>query len=291
MVQTATVMKNYCFIALLTLSTVVISRAQDEVPADGATPPEAAATADTPPAEDQPPAAEEDGPAIPIAYDVSRYDSIWDKNPFTRKVAVIAQAKVDWGQDWALAGMFSHKGKVRVSIRNKQTNEFKRVTDEYKDGDEFKLVKANFNRSRKQASAEIEKSGDVATLKYDETSAPVTINNTARPAGGNTPQGQPGGQTLPGRPGGQPQITKPLSPAANGRVFNAPNLPGGVVGQPGMVQGMAPGMVGNPATGIQGGNGQVMQPGVVNPNPASNVPTISRRRQLIPAPVVAPQNP
>lgn len=288
-------MKTHCFIALLLLAMAGMAGAQDEVPADGGAavveaPPEGGApTTDSPPAEDQPPETEENGPAIPAAYDVSRYDSIWDKNPFTRKVAVIAQAKIDWSQDWALAGMFSHKGKIRVSIRNKQTNEFKHVTNEFKEGDEFELVKANFNRSRKEASAVIKKGGEEATLKYDENAAPVTINNTARPAGGAAP-GQPGAPGMApgvnGRPG-QPAITKPVSPTAGGRVFNAPNLPGGVVQQ----QGMAPGMIGNPAAGVQSSNGQVVQPGVMNPNAGgTNVPTISRRRQLIPAPVVSPQS-
>ncbi|MES2595143.1 MAG: hypothetical protein V4662_07405 [Verrucomicrobiota bacterium] len=284
-------MKTHCLIALLVLSAGIILRAQDAAPADGA-PPSGDASAevpapvtDAPAVEDQPPAAEDDGPAIPIAYDMTRYDSVWDKNPFTRKVVVINQPTVNWGQDWALAGMLNLKGFIRVSMRNKQTNEIKRVTNEYKEGDEFKLVKANFNRSRKDASAEIEKGGDVATLKYDENAAPVTINNTARPAGGAPGGGQPGTPAVPGqpgRPGGQPMISKPVSPTANGRVFNAPNLPGGMsAGQQGMG--------GNGATGAPMANGQVIQQGMVNPNVPGNVPTISRRRQLIPAPVVAPQ--
>ncbi|GEP42904.1 hypothetical protein [Brevifollis gellanilyticus] len=284
-------MKTHCLIALLLLAAGTSVRAQDAAPADGSapaaqTPPEGGTTTIDAPAADQPPAAEEDGAAIPIAYDMSRYDSVWENNPFTRKVVPPAPTENNWGQDWALAGMFSHNGKIRVSIRNKQTNELKRITNEPKDGDEFKLVHANFNRSRKEASAELEKDGKTATLKYDENAAPVTINNTARPAGGGAgQQGVPGAQALPGRPGGQPMITKPLAPQSNGRVFNAPNLPGGMsAGQAGMV----PGMGGNPATAAPMANGQVVQPGM-NPNLPGNVPTISRRRQLIPAPVVAPQ--
>ncbi len=283
-------MKTHCFIAFLLLAAGISARAQDATPADGnapvaETPPDGGTITIDAPAEEPPPAAEEDGPAIPIAYDMSRYDSVWENNPFTRKVVVIDQKEPDWGQDWALSGMMNIKGFIRVSMRNKQTNEVKRVTNEYKEGDEFKLVKANFNRSRKQASAEVAKGGAVATLKYDENAAPVTINNTARPAGGGGQPGMPVQPGQPGRPGGQPMITKPLSPQANGRVFNAPNLPGGVsAGQ----QGMPQGMIGNPGAGTPMNNGQVIQQGM-NPNPSGNVPTISRRRQLIPAPVVAPQ--
>lgn len=287
-------MKIHHLAALLILSAGTLILAQDAVTSDGANteaPPDAS-TAVEPAAADQPPAAEEDGPAIPIAYDAARYDSMWEKNPFTRKVVAPPTATVNWGTDWALAGMMQYKDTIRISIRNKQTNEIKRVTKEPKEGDEFRLVKANFNRSRKEASATIAKGNDEATLKYDENAAPVTINNTARPAGGGA-QGVPG-RPLPGQVGGQPPLTKPVSPTANGRVFNAPNLPGGV-SQGGMVGGMNTSMMNS---GVPNTAGQI-QSGVVNPampgtaglpNNGSNVPTISRRRQLIPAPVVAPQS-
>jgi len=293
-------MKRYYLIAFLILSAGILIRAQDAVPADGSaptdTPPEATIPAPETPAADQPPAAEEDGPAIPVAYDSARYDSVWEKNPFTRKVIANAPPPPDWGADWALAGMFQYKGNIRVTIRNKQTNEVKRVNSEAKDGDEFRLVKATFNRSKKNASAEIAKGDQTATLKFDENAAPVTINNTARPVGAGPAGGA--NQRLPGQVGGQPAITKPVNPAANGRVFNAPNLPGGV-SQGGMMPGGVGGVNTSMNNGIPNSSGQVMQPGgVVNPAiPGTaglpnngNVPTISRRRQLIPAPVVSPQN-
>lgn len=287
-------MKRHHLIAFLILSAGIFIYAQDAAPADGSasvdTPPEAIPATETP-AADQPPAAEEDGPAIPVAHEAARYDSVWEKNPFTRKVAPPTTIVPDWGQDWALAGMFQYKGNIRVTIRNKQTNEVKRVNNEPKEGDEFRLVKATFNRSKKNASAEIAKGSQTATLKFDENAAPVTINNTARPAG--AVQGVPG-KVLPGQVGGQPVLTKPVNPTANGRVFNATNLPGGV-----SQGGMVPGGVGGMTNGAPNTSGQMIQPGIVNPsipgtaglpNNGGNVPTISRRRQLIPAPVVSPQN-
>lgn len=303
MVQTATLMKARLLTTLLLLALAPLARAQETAASPDSLPPDAGMPAEAEPAalpaaEPAPPAAEEEGPAIPMAYDASRYDAIWDKNPFTRKVAAITQAKVDWGQDWALASMSKYSGKIRVSIRNKQTNEIKRIYDEAKEGDEFRLVKANFHRSRREASAVIAKGTEEATLKYDENAAPVTINNTVRqPANPGAVNPVPGtaGATMAGRPG-QPPITKPVSPTASGRVFNAPNLPGGVAAQQGMMGGQ-PGM----GTAVQSAplnaGGTVVQPGVVNPaqpggTTATMPPTISRRRQLIPAPVVpAPSNP
>jgi len=291
-------MKTCLLTAFMMMSLGMTVQAQDGVqPVDGGTPaaeapPDAPVEPAEPVTEDMAPD-EEDGPAIPVAFDLSRYEATWDKNPFLLKTTPIAQPTVNWGQDWALAGMFSHNGKVRISIRNKQTNEFKRVTNEPKEGDEYRLVEAKFNRSRKEASAKIAKGTEEAELKYDENAAPVTINNTIRTGGTPGQQGVPGGmnQAMPGRPGGQPNITKPVSPTANGRVFNAPTLPGGMAQPGGMIQG---GAVGNFNNGVPTG-GAVVQPGVMNPTMpmgtnGATPPTISRRRQLIPAPVVSPQS-
>ncbi len=291
MVQTAPdMMKALVFTAFL-ISTACL--AQDTVaPVDGSdATPEAmpAESVEPPAAESALPADEEDGPAIPIPFDISRYDSTWEKNPFLLKTAPVVQQTVNWGQDWALASMSKYSGKIRISIRNKQTNEVKRIYNEPKEGDEFRLVEANFNRSRKEASAKIAKGNEEAELKYDENVAPVTVNNTMRPAGGvqTQPTGNPGAVNMPGPAGtnraglNNSNITKPVMPTQNGRVFNAPNMQGGV------------------ASGVnQGGgminNGAVMQGGVVNPTlpvgaTGTTPPTISRRRQLIPAPVVSPQ--
>jgi len=222
---------------------------------------------------------------IPTAFDISRYQNTWDKNPFLLKTAPVVQSQVQWSQDWALAGMFNHKGKIRISIKNKQTNEIKQISSDSKPDAEFRLVKANFHRNRNEASAVIAKGTEEAELKYDEAAGgqPVTINNTMKssPPPGQQPQG-----TVPGTPptqrpglsggqtGGQPQITRPISPNANGRVFNAPGLPGGVASQPGQINGQS---------------GTVMPQGIPGAQPGAAPPAISRRRQLIPAPVVPAQ--
>lgn len=244
---------------------------------------------------------EENEVAIPAAYDISRYQSTWEKNPFTLKTKAVAQATVNWAQDWALAGMFNYSGKIRVSIRNKQTSEYKHISNQGKPDDEFRLVEANFNRNRNEASAKIAKGSEEAELKYDDSTAaqPVTINNTMRPAGGapgtvppagsglnqGNPMAQGGGMNGGIVRPGQPALTRPLSGATNGRVFNSPGLPNGVSATQGNMQGAA-------VNGFQGGNptgsglinaGNPSMPGSVTP------PTISRRRQLIPAPVIPAQ--
>lgn len=290
-------MKRASYIFLFLAIGLSFLQAQDAAPSIDA-PPDAAVTTEESPAEQLPdPASENTNPTeteavIPRAFDISRYQSTWDKNPFNLKTAPVVQTQVQWSQDWALAGMFNHKGKIRISIKNKQTNEFKQVNSDAKPDAEFRLVKANFHRNRNEASAVIAKGTEEAELKYDEAAGgqPVTINNTMRPApAAGQPQGgapglpgaqrvgQTSGQQLGQQPG-QPQITRPLTPNANGRVFNAPGLPGGVATQTGQIGGQ----IGNQPNinAAQGIN--AVQPRVAPP-------AISRRRQLIPAPVIPAQ--
>lgn len=194
---------------------------------------------------------------IPQAFEESRYQGSWKSNPFLRKTVAIVGPKVDWSSDWALAGMYrSTTGKITVSLQNKQTGEYQRVTNEPKEGDEFRLVTANFNRNRNEASVDVARGSETATLKYDDnlSSKPVTVTNTFK---AGTPQ--------PGAPGaGRP-----------GQPVNATPVPGS---QPNAV----PGAANSPAT---------VNRSVITPNPPGQPaapPTISRRRQLIPAPVAPP---
>lgn len=302
MVQTPTLMKTTILLIALLISGLCGINAQDAVvgpdtpPTVSDTPAEETA-ADTAPTEAT---VEEEEVVIPSAFDIARYESTWEKNPFLLKTTAPTQPTVTWTQDWALAGMFNHKGKIRISIRNKQTSEYKHISNEDKPDAEFRLVKANFNRNRNEASAVIAKGTEEAELKYDDSTAsqPVTINNTMKPAGA---QGQiNNGTGVPGAVNGggiiktgQPPLNRPGVPTPNGRVFNAPNLPGGIAGQQGAAQQNMSGAV---------NNGSVVQPGIISgnapginvgiPNGANNgtsPPVISRRRQLIPAPVIPAQ--
>lgn len=196
------------------------------------------------------PAAE--GDAIPRAFEPARYEKAWAKNPFLLKTAAVAQTTVSFAQDWALAGMYrSPSGKITVTLQNKQTNEFQRVSNEDSSG-EFQLVEAKFNRNRNEASVIVARGNQTAELKYDDAlvSKPVTINNTLRQ--GDAAQG--------GQPG-QPGAAKPGVPvSATGASPGRPSLP---ITRPGTTPGTAA--------------------------PAVTPPSISRRRQLIPPPTVSPQ--
>ena len=158
--------------------------------------------------------------AIPRAFPASRYESAWAKNPFLLKTAAVAQTTVSFAQDWALAGMYrSPSGKITVTLQNKQTNEFQRISSEGGDG-EFQLVEAKFNRNRNEASVVISKGTQTAELKYDDAlvSKPVTINNTLLQNDAAKSGAQPGqpGQPAAAAKGAPVSVTggRPGAPAA-----------------------------------------------------------------------------
>lgn len=221
-----------------------------------------------------------DEPVIPIAFDAGRYAGAWDNNPFTRKVAAMAQPVVNWAQDWVLLSMYNNRGKVRVSIRNRQTNEIKRLGDDSNE-QEFKLVKANFHRSRREASAEVAHGSENATIKFDENLAPLTINNVAaaaaNAANNKLAPGNPQQQAAIQQQAMQAQQAAAARAAAQGQVNPALQRPAGAMqGQPQqpMPMGMLP-------PGAQSSDPSSMAPSTVPP-------PISRRRQLIPAPIINP---
>ena len=228
-----------------------------------------------------------DEPVIPVPYPESRYEAVWSKDPFRFKTVVVANTVSTLAQDWALAGMYNYQGKHRVTIQNKQTGEFKHLSNQDKPDAEFRLIRANFNRNRTEASALIAKGADQAELTYDESlvSKPVTVNNTQVAAAGAQPgaPGQPGAQ--PGQPQGRTGGVSPGRPGAPGQI------------QPGTgQQARGPGVVSAPGTAVMAappGMNRTSQiantPLPINANPAVSAPQIgSRRRQLVPAPVVAP---
>lgn len=235
---------------------------------------DAAAPVENPPAEPPPaekadpanPVLEGFGTAIPTPYPVDRYSATFSKNPFLIEVAPTAGPTVSFAQDWALTGLTVRpSGEATAYIRNKQTQEFKRVGNtEDKDG--FKLVKANPNPDRKLASVEVAKGAETATLTYDETmsapAAPRVPPQGQQPQGAATPQGQ---MTRP------PIPTPGTPPNANTgrRVLTPPTAAQPPVATP---------------------PGTTPAPNAVPPNtPVPNIPRnpSSRRRILIPQPLPA----
>ncbi len=212
--------------------------------------------------------------AVPTAYPEDRYIVTWDKNPFLLKTAVVAQKTESFAKDWALSGISATKGIYTVRIFNKQTNKFARLR-EGEVGSEFRLVSVHYNKDRTQSMVKVARGSEVAELKFDDSllSRPVTVSNTQGNAGAPAGQapGQPGTPPMPGAAPAMPGATAvPGAPpgAGNPRILPGMNRPG---------QPLPPGAV--PGTPAMGAPVNPASPGIATP------PPVSRRRQLIPAPI------
>ena len=107
-----------------------------------------------------------DSTAIPKPHDAERYQESWQVNPFASKIDCSPSAPPSWSQNWSLSGMFNNNGSIRVTIKNNLTGQVRYVSSESNTGDEFKLIKADFNRNREKASVVITRRNEEAELKY-----------------------------------------------------------------------------------------------------------------------------
>jgi hypothetical protein len=255
-------------------------------------PPPLAETATEAPAPEIP---AEDTEVIPQAYPEDRYITMWDKNPFLLKTAVIEQKTESFAKDWALSGISASSGVYSVRIFNKQTGKFERLKEGSPGGSEFQLVSVKYDKDRSKSSVKVSRGSETAELKYDDSlmSRPVTVQNTmggtgapgqnpgtpGQPNNPNLPQGAqpniqrgPNGQPIMNSAGAQGRPGTPITTATRGQITNTPVNP--ATGAP----------IVNPATG-----GMPVPPvpnyGVPPANATGAPPPVSRRRQLIPAPI------
>jgi hypothetical protein len=282
-----------------------IATAQDETP-----PPTDFPTEDSPPPSPEIPTATppetlpdsptetpptEEAEAVPQAYPEDRYLTMWDKNPFLLKTAVIEQKAESFAKDWALSGISATSGVYTVRIFNKQTGKFERLKQGSPGGSEFQLVSVIYDKDRSKSSVKVSRGTEIAELTYDDSlmSRPVTVQNTNAAATG-APGQNPGQPPNPNLPPGLPTGAQPnMQRGPNGQpIMNG----AGAQGRPGTtaLRGQInpnPGAI-NPATGAPivnpAANGlPVPGPSYGVPGAANNglPPPVSRRRQLIPAPI------
>jgi hypothetical protein len=278
-----------------------IAMAQDETPPPAEVPTEESPTpspetpTETPPESPTETPPTEEAEAVPQAYPEDRYLTMWDKNPFLLKTAVIEQKAESFAKDWALSGISATSGVYTVRIFNKQTGKFERLKQGSPGGSEFQLVSVTYDKDRSKSSVKVSRGTETAELTYDDSlmSRPVTVQNTNAAATG-APGQNPGQPPNPNLPPGLPTGAQPnMQRGPNGQpIMNG----AGAQGRPGTtaLRGQInpnPGAI-NPATGAPivnpAANGlPVPGPSYGVPGAANNglPPPVSRRRQLIPAPI------
>ena len=143
-----------------------------------------AAKSESRPAASSDPEDEGSEQVIPSSYPDDRYLTMWDKNPFQRKVIVIEQTRESFAKDWALAGISASNGVYTVRLFNKQSGSYARIKQGEPSGD-VRIGAVNYDKDRNKSSVEVARGNEKATLTYDDSllSRPVTIENTMGGAG------------------------------------------------------------------------------------------------------------
>jgi len=169
---------------------------------------------------------------LPKGFDVSRYQGVWERNPFTLVTPTVAQGPASPFSKLILVNWLHDKGKDILFVQDTETNEVKKVTKEAgANSDELRLVEVVPNKNPSLIVAKLSKGREegVVKFKFDQAQNTQAVNpNFAMqrgvPAqnqmGPNAQQfgvNQPGGPPRRGPqvPGNQPNLQQ--NPA------NAPN--------------------------------------------------------------------
>ncbi|MCE9518560.1 MAG: hypothetical protein K8R87_03185 [Verrucomicrobia bacterium] len=190
----------------------------------------------------------------PKAHPINRYETGWEKNPFTLKTAPVALNKESFAKDLALAGWRRAGDDNIIILVNIKTREYSRLKNQEPAADGTKVKTAHLENRRSETFVELERNNETAVVRYDES----YLHQMAAQGGGANPNPQMAmrGQNNPGM-----IITPPNMPQQPNS--SAPNI------VPTGTQAPRPGMV-PPAPKLPS-----PQPGV---SPANNVPTVQRRR-------------
>ena len=143
----------------------------------------------------------------PAAYPMRRYEAGWSKNPFLLKAAPIAVQKESFAKDMALAGWRQAEDDITVLLVNTKTREYTRLKNNEPAPDGMKVKCAHLEDRRADTFVEIERGGEVATLRYDD----AFLRQMAATASAAKPQAQPANNPVLG-PNGVAMNTLPPLP-------------------------------------------------------------------------------
>jgi hypothetical protein len=140
------------------------------------------------------------GGVIPDGLPVNRYAALWQHSPFT--IASVEQVVVQAGfaSKLALVGIARIGSEDIVTLLNKESQERFTVGAKPNDQD-LKLVSVEPNADPLKAAATIQKGGEVAKVRFDQSLLAAQAPQNAAPNGGQQPgpgNGQPPGIQPPG---------------------------------------------------------------------------------------------
>lgn len=113
------------------------------------------------------PAQEHEDFQSPHAYPTTRYEAIWNKNPFTLKTAPSAVNDGAFAKDLAIASIYGDKANPTVVVVNTKTHQRFNLQKGRMSDEGLILGEIDLGRSRSSMTAELWKGGERAMLHYD----------------------------------------------------------------------------------------------------------------------------
>jgi hypothetical protein len=120
---------------------------------------------------------------MPKGYDVSRYEMLWKRSPFTLSSAG-DETTFGFAQDMILGGIAKIGNTEMITIVDKKTQR-RLLISPTAQPDGISLVSIQMDNDLKKTSATIRKGGETATIKYDmeylAASAPAPVASAPAP--------------------------------------------------------------------------------------------------------------
>jgi hypothetical protein len=142
---------------------------------------------------------------LPKGFEVSRYQSIWERNPFTLVTPSLGLATSAFSK-LILVNWLHDKGKDILFVEDTETNEVKKVTkEEGGNSDRLRLIEVVPNKNPSLIIAKLTNGREegIVKFKFDQAQNTQVVNpNLAmqRAIPGQAPNGQQFGANLPGGP-------------------------------------------------------------------------------------------
>ncbi len=113
---------------------------------------------------------------------VERYETDWQKNPFTLKTAPALMNRESFAKDFALAGISSNGENTTVILVNTRTREYTRLRNHDPAPGGLRVKLASPSERRVENFVELELNQETAIVRFDENFLRQVASNQAQPA-------------------------------------------------------------------------------------------------------------
>lgn len=120
--------------------------------------------------------------SAPKTHPIDRYETDWQKNPFTLKTAPAAINHESFAKDLALAGISSSGDITTVILVNTRTREYMRLRNHDPAPSGLRVKQVSPSERRAEIFAELELNHETAFVRFDESFLKQIASNQAQPA-------------------------------------------------------------------------------------------------------------